>query len=127
MSTDAKLLDRITKLLRLATNNPSEEEARTAALQAAKLIVEHKFVIGREAPRATAPSPSPRPPSNADIVELLRRQAEATRRQYEAQQAGYDEWMRQQERRARASRPPDRTPDDGSWWRKVWTSDKTTP
>lgn len=38
-------IDRIQKLLRLATNNPNDAEARSAALAAAKLIMEHKCVL----------------------------------------------------------------------------------
>lgn len=39
-------LDTIRKLLRLATNNPSEEEAKAAALKAARLIVDNEVPIG---------------------------------------------------------------------------------
>lgn len=55
MPPDAKVLDRVQKLLRLATNNPDEEEARTAALQAVKLIVEQGLIAS--APGATSRQP----------------------------------------------------------------------
>ena len=46
MSSDsAKALDRVRKLLALATGTSFEQEARSAALQAAMLIKEHKLVV----------------------------------------------------------------------------------
>jgi hypothetical protein len=52
MSTP-KILDRITKLLQLAgPKNPHEQEARSAAHQAVKLILEHQIVLAL--PRTSA-------------------------------------------------------------------------
>lgn len=50
----SRLLDRIDKLIRLATNNPSAEEARTAAVQACKLIIDNKVPIGGGASNSDA-------------------------------------------------------------------------
>lgn len=36
----------VEKLIRLATNNPNEEEATAAALRAVRLIAEHQILIG---------------------------------------------------------------------------------
>lgn len=41
----AHVLDRIQKLVRLATNNPNTSEAHAAALKAVRLIVEHHIVL----------------------------------------------------------------------------------
>ena len=43
---DDKILTRIKQLIALATNNSSSEEARTAAVMACRLIVEHRVEIG---------------------------------------------------------------------------------
>ena len=42
----ARVTQRVQKLLRLARNNPNVEEARTAALHAARLIDEHGLEVG---------------------------------------------------------------------------------
>jgi hypothetical protein len=62
---EAKVVGRVEKLLRLAGNNANEEEARTAAVQAARLIREHGLVVRRrEQPQhepvraAAAPKPA---------------------------------------------------------------------
>lgn len=61
MDEDAKALARVEKLLRLAGNNANEEEARTAAIQAVRLIQQRGFQVrGREAPRPVAPATVPR-------------------------------------------------------------------
>jgi hypothetical protein len=50
-------LDTIRKLLRLATNNPSREEASAAALKAAQLIIENEVPIGDAEIKVRADSP----------------------------------------------------------------------
>lgn len=52
-------LERIRKLLALATNNTFQEEARSAAHKAALLIKEHGIVLYMP---GTAPGPTPRQP-----------------------------------------------------------------
>ena len=53
---DARALERVEKLLRLAGNNANEEEARTAAVQAARLIREHGFEVrGKQQPLRLVP------------------------------------------------------------------------
>lgn len=58
-----KIIDRIDHLIR-KTQSPSEEEARTAAVQACRLILQHGLVV-QEKPRVEVgqaqsyPSPSP--------------------------------------------------------------------
>lgn len=42
----SKLIERIQNLMALALNNPSEEEARSAAMQVVKLIEENKLNLG---------------------------------------------------------------------------------
>jgi len=47
-----KVLDQTRKLIALAVNNPSEEEARSAARKACVLIMTHEFeVVERQRPR----------------------------------------------------------------------------
>lgn len=46
---EAKVLDRVHKLLALATGSVGGEEARTAAVVAARLIVEHNLIQARPA------------------------------------------------------------------------------
>lgn len=43
-------LEKIERLIKLASNNPNEEEARTAGREACKLIVKHKLVVREEEP-----------------------------------------------------------------------------
>lgn len=82
-----KILDRIDKLIALATNNPNEEEARTAAMQAVKLIREHSCSIAlaaHEQPRAPSYpfwNPTPKAPWS----------------QQGQQNAYEDEWLRAQQ------------------------------
>ena len=45
----SRVLDRVSKLLALATS-PNEEEARTAAIMACRMIAKHKLVISEERP-----------------------------------------------------------------------------
>ena len=62
MDKDGKALKRVEKLLRLAGNNRDEEEARTAAVQAARLIHEHGFEVReKQAPSRIAPAATQRP------------------------------------------------------------------
>lgn len=51
-------VERIIKLVRLAGNNPNDEEARTAALMACRLMVEHEVLV-----RAPGESERPVPPT----------------------------------------------------------------
>jgi hypothetical protein len=56
----ASIVDRVNKLLALATS-PNMHEARNAALLAAKLIREHGLELReRESPRRKTPRPTPR-------------------------------------------------------------------
>lgn len=75
---DADALDKIRKLMALALRNPNEEEARSAALKAVRLISDHGFAIGRTAPAfATSRSPSPVEPFERSVMaEMLRRSQE---------------------------------------------------
>ena len=41
------ILDKVNKLIRLATNNPSAEEAKLAALKAVTLIKENEIKVGK--------------------------------------------------------------------------------
>jgi uncharacterized protein DUF2786 len=83
-------LDRILKLIRLATNNPSDEEARAAALKAVQLMVEHRVFLSLEAPPA-APIPPPRAPqSYEDYMRDLQRQ------QQDASNAQQNRWWFEQ-------------------------------
>jgi hypothetical protein len=108
---DAKLVDRIEKLLRLATNNPNEEEARSAALSAAKLIVAHQFVIGRPA------TPTPATPPSAPYDHAAAAYWQGMQQYWrEMQQREQDETLREAVRRQREQ--ASRTPDGGSWWQK---------
>lgn len=43
-------IDRVLALLQLASKNSNEEEARTAAVQACRQIIEHKFLVSERAP-----------------------------------------------------------------------------
>jgi SpoVK/Ycf46/Vps4 family AAA+-type ATPase len=40
-----KIIDKVTKLIKLATNNPSEEESKLAALKVCRLIEDNKLTI----------------------------------------------------------------------------------
>ena len=46
----SNIADIANKLIRLATNNPSEEEAKLAALKACVIINQHKLLVRRESP-----------------------------------------------------------------------------
>jgi hypothetical protein len=65
-------LDRIGKLIRLATNNPNEQEAMRAALQACKLLVQHRCDI-------SLPHAKPKGTSFDDVMDKMRE----TQRRYE--------------------------------------------
>ena len=45
MATSRHVVERVRALLRLAANNPNEEEARSAAVHAARLIATHKLTV----------------------------------------------------------------------------------
>lgn len=60
MSDDVRA--RLEKLLRLATNNPHEEEARSAALKFCRVFVEHQARIALDAPAVTEPTTPFTPP-----------------------------------------------------------------
>lgn len=65
----ADVLDRVKKLMELALHNPNEQEARTAAMAAVRLIDQHKIEL-----RAKA---APKPPINPyDSLKDLVRQAQ---------------------------------------------------
>jgi hypothetical protein len=64
VSSRAAALERVRKLVALAASS-SEEEARTSALIACRLILEHGFVVGEKpvwAPKFPAPPPPPTSP-----------------------------------------------------------------
>lgn len=48
MADKKKILEKIQKLLRLSENNPSEEEAKSAALKAQKLMNEYHIEVGKD-------------------------------------------------------------------------------
>ena len=48
MTNTEKMVDRVKKLLALAGNNPSEEEARTALMKANELIAKHNLNLSEE-------------------------------------------------------------------------------
>jgi len=58
---DPKIVDRITKLIALSTS-PYEQEARTAAHQACKLILSHGLVVHAKPAPAPPPKPAQAPP-----------------------------------------------------------------
>jgi hypothetical protein len=63
---DAKILDKVRKLLALAAS-PQEEEARTAALLASRLILEHGIQLtlgGQTVVRGAEPCGAPVRPTN---------------------------------------------------------------
>lgn len=77
-----KALDRIVKLVRLAANNPSEEEARTAAVTACRMMVKHEVALRIGSPQALRQgpnAPTPPPPAPLDIHEFLRMRDEVFR------------------------------------------------
>lgn len=85
-------LDTARKLVALATDpSAAPEEARTAAMQAARLIREHKLLDAPVANPFTNATPPPRGsysnyPGPIDFDELLRRANERVRRNREAQE-----------------------------------------
>lgn len=77
-----KVLDRVVKLIRLASNNPHEEEARTAALVACRMMTKFKVKVVMGEPRPVTPPRPPAPyrpphyqPTVEEMMEHLRRQA----------------------------------------------------
>ena len=70
-----KPIERVRHLIQLAASAP-EEEARTAAVQACRLITQHGLVIGVPKPKAkptVQPAPtSPDPRSPASVTEIVR-------------------------------------------------------
>jgi hypothetical protein len=84
-----KALDRIVKLVRLAANNPNEEEARSAALRACQMMVEHKVTLrltGVERPPTAnptdvpgAPPKPPTPQPEYDFTDFMRMRYDAQR------------------------------------------------
>lgn len=83
---EVKALARIEKLLRLATNNPNEHEARSAAMQCCKLMGELR-VLERVSLAGSLPS------STASSIEDLMRMAQemAFRRRYGYQPSPFRE------------------------------------
>lgn len=80
----AKAIERITKLIRLAAHNPNEEEARSAALLACKLMTEHKVqvrITRAPQPGAGGPPPPtpPAPPGSMSFDEFMRMRDEVFR------------------------------------------------
>jgi hypothetical protein len=74
-------LDRILKLLALATKNPNVEEARSAAVKCLELMVEHGVVITLPAPKVSPAQPPPPPPPPGGLTydalrDLMRQQAQ---------------------------------------------------
>ena len=62
----ASQLERVSNLIALAVDKASSpEEARTAALQAVRLIHKHKFLNERVEPRSTSPGPHTYDPKQA--------------------------------------------------------------
>lgn len=130
----AKVLDRVQKLLRLAANNPNEEEARTAAMQAVKLIANHKLAVTCAQP-VTPPhvpmppyqSPNeqwyqaPRTPDfnpfwNPEAAEAAARQREARMR---AEEAYFDaQWRRYQSDVRTTPDVEAINTDDLTWWQR---------
>lgn len=112
-------LDKIRKLIALATNNPNEEEARSAALKAIQLMVEHDVDI--TLPAVAAPSPSPPPfaygaPSRDDLMrEVLRHMGEqqqwAANQQYDAMRNSFN---------YTPPSAPQPTPEPPSFWGKIF-------
>lgn len=84
-----KILDRIQKLMRLATNNPNEQEASCAAVQAVKLIVEYQFEFVKSIPPPE--QPVAKQPVD-DILAALRRHQQE--QQDHARDAYYEQWDR---------------------------------
>ncbi len=75
------VVDKVRKLVALASS-PNEEEARTAAVKACRLILEHKLVVGRE-----TVDPRPQTADYRNVADEFRRyaaaQAQAIREEYE--------------------------------------------
>lgn len=71
----AAIRERVTKLIALALNNPSETEAAAAALKACALIREHQLLD----PPAVATTPHVPEP---DFVDFMRRQQQAQQNAY---------------------------------------------
>lgn len=80
----ADTIDQIRKLLALALNNPNEEEARSAAMQAARLIEKHNVTMGGQA--VTIPTREWQPPDTS-VEDLLRAASKANGK--EAPPAGH--------------------------------------
>lgn len=122
--TPEQILDRVGKLMRLALNNPNEQEALRAALACLKLMDAHKMVVTLPvstrppAPPTFRPGPSPyykpwtgqpppgeppyEPPVNPfemDIEEFLRRAK--TRQAAEARQEAEQQRVEAEQQRRR--------------------------
>jgi hypothetical protein len=107
----APLIDKIWKLIRLATQNPNESESLRAALKACQLIVANTITL-RAADGPDQRRPNPFAAADFDFVEALRR--ERQRQQREQQAAQYNSnysntsqaeyWYRHQHTQADAER-----------------------
>jgi hypothetical protein len=83
------MINKINKLMALALNNPSEEEARSAALKAVRLIAEHKAVVSLPAPKQPLSAWWSQPPPNntidyAAVQDAMRRAYAAACKQEDA-------------------------------------------
>lgn len=86
--TPEQAKDRVEKLIRLATANPSVEEARSAALKACELIVAHRLdLVVRAEPQPTG--------TPADAFAEAVRATYATDGAYRAYQAQRDAFRRE--------------------------------
>lgn len=101
--TDDEAIDRIGKLLKLATNNPNEAEARSAAFQAVTLIAKHGLVVGRPVAVRQWHAPSP----DYDFADYLRMEQERMTRDANAYRSPFEQTVAE-----------GHTPGGGSWWVK---------
>jgi hypothetical protein len=87
--TPAEALDRVQKLLQLATKNPSVEEARSAAVKACELIVAHRLIVA-VTPQPTAPTTFNAPDWLAQMLRQRQQQQQPAWHQQAQQQAWHD-------------------------------------
>ncbi len=84
-------LDLVQKLIRLATNNPNEQEAMRAALKACRLVVEHKVVLSLGGAPERPSGPAPRAWSRSQVWEAMKQREADLRRRVQEEQARWDE------------------------------------
>lgn len=117
-------LDTVTKLIALALNNPNEEEARSAALKAVKMIRENGFTLMR--PATVAPPPLARAAYWQDLQDQMARAHAQRQAQRQAPMDwnldqytyygydGYDGYVRRSGAQSQPTPPPPPFKPEGS-------------